>query len=113
MQRLPKAVFRGFTLLAACATAAGCSQNSQAPYKPIDAETVAAYEKIGAEHGGWAKKGYPNFITAKRLAEEDKGKKHEIAVPGFHFKEFPKAKLPEVAVPFGLISCTHRLPTRT
>src|SRR5262249_31418813 len=78
----------------------GCAREPDT--KTVDATTIAAYEKLGGEHGGWAKKGYPNFLTAKQIASEPEGKKHEIGLWGFHFKEFPKSKLPEVAVSFGL-----------
>jgi hypothetical protein len=90
-------------MLVALGATVGCDQGGKSQEtKPIDAGTVTAYEKLGGENGGWAKKGYPNFLTAKQIAGEVEGKKHEIGLWGFHFKEFPESKLPEVAVPFGL-----------
>jgi hypothetical protein len=64
--------------------------------KGIDSSTVAAYEKEGAVYGGWVKEGRGTFFQPGRDAAE-KG------LPGFTFDGgFPHAKLPDVAVPFGL-----------
>ena len=96
--------FLSLILLVACGTTVGCAQE-KGGRQPIDAKTIAVYEKLGAEYGGWEKQGYPNFTPEKRFP--DQKVTPEIAVWGFHFKEFPKARLPEVAVPFGLdFMCT-------
>jgi Leucine Rich repeat len=61
----------------------------------IEAATIASYEKLGAEYGGWVKAGKGRAFQAGR----DKAEK---GVPGFRFHVFPKGKLPAVEVPFGL-----------
>ncbi len=63
--------------------------------KGIDPVTVAAYERLGATYGGWAK-GDPSFgfQAGRRFAEE--------GLPGFRFAVYPKEKPPNVVVPFGL-----------
>jgi internalin A len=75
-------------------------QVKKSPAKGIDAATVAAYEKLGAVYGGWTKSNL-GFQIGQKHAEE--------GLPGFAFFEtFPKVKLPEVAVPFGLeLSMAH------
>src|ERR1700722_1783333 len=68
-------------------------------YEPIDAETVAAYEKLGGRYGGFSVVEFGNLKWTFRIAEEEAVK----GLPGFYFgyaKEFPK--LPPVKVPFGL-----------
>ena len=62
--------------------------------KRIDAATVAAYEKLGAEYGGWQIDSQHTFQLG--LKDPEKG------WPAFRFKTFPTAKLPEVDVPFAL-----------
>src|SRR5580765_529639 len=63
--------------------------------KGIDAATVAAYEKIGAEYGGWVKSEQgPVFQPGRAKAES--------GLPGFRFRTFPKETMPPVTVPFGL-----------
>ena len=68
-------------------------------YKPIDAETIAAYEKLGAKYGGLGenKYGFIEFSQTKdALAKR---------LPGFRISPSSKGilpKLPPVQVPFGL-----------
>src|SRR5262245_22310591 len=67
------------------------------PRKGIDAETVAAYKKLGGRYGGWLKG--PNEIWDFQPLPEIA----ERGVPGFKFNGFPtRIKFPEVDVPFGL-----------
>jgi Leucine-rich repeat (LRR) protein len=68
-------------------------QEKQPVGKGIDGATVAAYEKLGAVYGSMIER-YPDFEAGRARAEN--------GLPAFRFKTFPKAKLPEVAVPFGL-----------
>src|SRR5579862_7561801 len=60
--------------------------------KGIDAATVAAYEKLGAIYGGYDSS---HFFQAGRDQAEN-------GMPIFRIHTFLKAKLPEVAVPFGI-----------
>src|SRR5262249_4033024 len=62
--------------------------------KGIDAATVAAYEKLGAKYGGWGKAD-DTFQPGQKYAES--------GLPGFELRTFPEGKLPDVAVPFGLM----------
>lgn len=69
-------------------------------YKPIDAETIEAYKKIGAIHGGF--KTSPNHLTAFSFGKEAA----ENGLPGFSFnrsKDRKLTKLPASSVPFGLV----------
>ncbi|MBI3822955.1 MAG: hypothetical protein HY289_09805 [Planctomycetes bacterium] len=66
--------------------------------KPIDKKadrfdetTVAAFRKLGAEYGEW------NFRSEFNVARFNAS-----SLPVFRFKEAPKERLPEVAVPFGI-----------
>lgn len=68
-------------------------------FKGIDAATVAAYEKLGAQYGAWVTKRFP---TGYQLVEFEPGSKHaENLLPVFLMKSLPE-NLPQVAVPFGL-----------
>ena len=60
---------------------------------PIDPATLAAYEKLGGVYGGM-KPEYGHFEAGREHAEN--------GLPGFHFANFPKEKLPAVDVPFCL-----------
>ena len=62
----------------------------------IDPATVAAYEKLGAVYGGYVQTDDSFFIFREGRENAEKG------VPGFRFKQTPRGKLPEVAVPFFL-----------
>src|SRR2546421_713477 len=62
-------------------------QDKPPPAKNIDEQTIAAYQKLGA-----------NYTSA----EHGDGLFAGQGLPRFHFNTVPKAKLPEVAVPFGL-----------
>jgi hypothetical protein len=70
----------GFVLLTLSACDRG--RGAKAPGKGLDHETMAAYQKLGGVYGEWGKEG--------------------AAMPGFTFRTFPKAKLPQVTVPFVL-----------
>jgi len=83
-------------LLALLSANSAHSQGKKSAAKDIDAATVAAYEKLGASHG-WLLKG--DIFGFGFLPTRENEKK---LLPGFCFKTFPKAKLPEVTVPFGL-----------
>jgi hypothetical protein len=66
-------------------------------YKPIDAETVTAYKKIGGGYGGFTfnRFGHLTFTSGKKAAEN--------GLPGFDFDAPDRLpRLPSVAVPFGL-----------
>src|SRR4051812_5856537 len=81
--------------LALSATAAH-GQEKKVLSKGIDAVTIAAYEKLGAEYGGWPKDSVSGDFQPGR-------KQAEGGLPGFRFNyTFPKTNLPEVAIPFGL-----------
>ncbi len=67
--------------------------------KPIDPKTIAAYEKIGAQHGGFAvdADGSVRFTWIKEEAAH--------LLPGFRFlalRDGVLAKMPPIEVPFGL-----------
>jgi hypothetical protein len=75
--------------------------NQVTVHAPIDDETIAAYEKLGAVYGGFMAGGrivgFLPFIPGAEGASK--------GVPGFWFIELPKDRLknlPEVKVPFGL-----------
>src|SRR5258708_4870904 len=73
------------------------AQEKRATGKGIDAATVAAYEKLGAEYGGWVKEdAFFSFKPGRKRAED--------GLPGFRiYGPLPiTGTLPEVAVPFGL-----------
>ena len=69
-------------------------------YKPVDSETIAAYEKLGAEYGGFVvdREGAFLFFSGKEEAAN--------WLPGFRFQKTlddgKLPKLPPVQVPFGL-----------
>jgi hypothetical protein len=64
------------------------------PAKRIDPETILAYEKLGAQFGGFVKDD-PLFRPGPENAEK--------GVPAFQFPfNFAMTKLPDVAVLFGL-----------
>jgi RNA polymerase sigma factor (sigma-70 family) len=64
--------------------------------KGIDPVTVAAYEKLGATYGVLVRSDLHIVFTPGDAAAEK-------SLPAFRFeKEDPKAKLPDVSVPFGL-----------
>lgn len=64
--------------------------------KGVEPGIVAEYEKLGGVYGGWAK-GYDDVVVFQKGSVNA-----EIGLPGFQFSIFPKDKLPEIAVPFGL-----------
>ncbi len=76
------------------------SRADEAPkYKPIDRETVAAYEKLGARYGGFEVRAFGRitFWPGKKSAAK--------WLPGFAIvpaKDGTLPKLPPVQVPFGL-----------
>ena len=76
------------TLSATCAV----GQDKKPAAKEIDAATIAAYEKLGAEYVRWEK-----FYLYAQVPETA----HE-GLPDFQFRGFPEGKLPDVAVPFAL-----------
>jgi internalin A len=67
-------------------------------YKPIDPETIAAYEKLGGIHGGFE---LEDDVDCKLVPGKAADGKH---LPGFQFvsSDGPLPKLPPVNVPFGL-----------
>jgi Leucine-rich repeat (LRR) protein len=69
-------------------------QNQPKVYKPIDHETVVAYEKLGATH-----------ITIGTATSPFQFRPYEAGtgLPGFRFDSLPQVKLPEVSVPFGIV----------
>ena len=71
----------------------GHSQETRAG-TDIDAATIAAYEKLGAFYGAMGTDRDPIFREGAEHAKK--------GVPGFRFRTFPAAKLPQVAVSFGL-----------
>ena len=78
---------------------ASAKADEPAKYKPIDPETVAAYEKLGAEYGEFevTEFGAVTFSTGIDAAAKK--------LPGFCLAERPDRmlpKLPAVQVPFGL-----------
>src|ERR1043165_4306297 len=94
MKALCIIVVSGCVALLALSVTAIQTQKKQAPTKGIDAETVAAYKQLGAKYGYGSKTGL-SFRVGQKNAEE-------AGLPGVQFKNFPKARLPNVAVPFGL-----------
>jgi hypothetical protein len=70
--------------------------DKEKPPQGIDAATVAAYEKLGAVYGGWEKNETGTIWFQPGREHAEKG------LPGFRFAIFPQARLPEVAIPFGL-----------
>jgi hypothetical protein len=80
-------------VLCACVPAAS-GQDKKPAGKGIDADTVAAYQKLGGKYGGWYSGGPYYFFSAGSFPEN--------AIPGFTFAAAPKDKLPVVAGPFGL-----------
>ncbi len=71
--------------------------------KEIDAGTITVYKKLGAEYGGWIQwdSASPlSFVSESERADYDYP---PSVLPGFHFRKFPQARLPRVAVPFGLM----------
>jgi len=67
------------------------------PKDAIDPQIVADYAKIGGKYGGFidgATGGGRYFERGRHIAER--------GLPGFQIWNFPKAKLPEVPIPFGL-----------
>jgi hypothetical protein len=74
-------------------------QAQEPKYKSIDAETIAAYEKLGATYGGF--RPIKPFVTEFVAGEEAAAK----GLPGFRLNllvEYTIPKLPPVKVPFGL-----------
>ena len=76
-------------------------QETKPAGKGIDPATVAAYEKIGGHYGGWQQDTGHFTIGAEHAAN---------GLPGFSFviafsnHDLPTgAKLPDAAVPFGLV----------
>src|SRR5579862_6048837 len=63
--------------------------------KGIERNTVDAYEKRGAVYGGWVKQDLRTLFQEGRESADN-------GLPGFRFRTFPRSKLPEVEVPFGL-----------
>src|SRR5262245_41550408 len=87
--------------LLALLTTAPQADDKKPASKGIAPATVAAYEKLGADYGGWVKvkqdEDLPEvfvFKTGQKFAEQ--------GLPGFRFHELPTGKLPDVKVPFGL-----------
>jgi hypothetical protein len=80
-----------FALLAFVLTPAVAQDRGQVGGKAIDRSTIARYEKLGAVYGGFVNDG---FQAGREKAENN--------LPGFQFRQFPKAELPQVDVPFGL-----------
>jgi Leucine-rich repeat (LRR) protein len=85
-------------------------------YQGLDAATVAAYEKLGATYGTMRTGNVPfNVPFRPGLAQAETynfqfraGRNPaEKGLPGFRFRSFPQAKLPEVAAPFGLDLDVH------
>src|ERR1017187_1790275 len=87
--------FAPCVVLLALSAPSALGKEKQPAGKGIDAATVAAYEKLGAEYGGWVKTEYGFRFQA--------GRDHaEKGLPGFRFVNVFPMELPEVAVPFGL-----------
>jgi RNA polymerase sigma factor (sigma-70 family) len=72
--------------------------NEPVKYKPIDPETIAAYEKLGGIHGGFE---LEDNVDCKLVPGKEADGKH---LPGFQFvsSDGSLPKLPPVNVPFGL-----------
>jgi hypothetical protein len=67
--------------------------------EPIDKETIAAYEKLGAVYGGFEADEFGSVVFSAGAEVASEG------LPGFRFIELPNGKLPrlpDVKVPFGL-----------
>ncbi len=94
MTCFPLKAYCGGLVLLALSVASVHGDEPKATGKGIDAETVAAYEKLGADYGGWVKQESLQFQTGRDAAER--------GLPGFRFYSNPITKLPQVAVPFGL-----------
>ena len=93
---------RSFRTMACCGwislflivPAATLAQEKKRAGKGIDPTTVAAYEKLGATYGGMEGSFHLIFREGQPAAE--------TGLPAFLFRKDPKAKLPDVSVPFGL-----------
>jgi hypothetical protein len=68
---------------------------SDAPRRgPIDGDTIAAYEKLGAEYGGIKIALWIDFTKGKEAAAKE--------LPGFHFAALPDGGLPGLLPPVGV-----------
>ncbi len=86
-----------FAVLCFGGLAGSLSADEPPKYKPIDAETIAAYRKIGGGYGGFS---FDRFGAAKFT---DGMKAAAAGLPGFAFDAPDRlSKLPPVSVPFGL-----------
>jgi hypothetical protein len=103
MTRFGVMAFFGGLVLLALSAASVHGQATKAPAKGIDAETVAAYEKLGAVYGGWRNNVPMTWFLGGR-------EKAEQGLPGFRFDALPNSKLPAIAVPFGLHLKNANLP---
>jgi len=74
--------------------------------RQIDPETIAAYEKLGAEYGGFDAPVFSPGLDDIGIVEFTRGKEAAAKLlPGFRFRSLPDGALPAlppVAVPFGI-----------
>ena len=101
----PFRILASSVCIALLTAATACAQPKKPAFKEIDAGTIAVYEKLGAEYGGWiSKNDRPDLSSASFVSRSDIAEHDYPApiLPGFRFRTFPKASLPRVAVPFGL-----------
>lgn len=85
-------------LLVLIATQSACFARAPVPKpKGIGADTVAAYEKLGATYGSMVRDS-----TGLIHFEEPKDGVRPAGMPAFRFFQFPGGDLPDVGVPFAL-----------
>ena len=96
MNCLRRIVPLGCLVLLALLASSALGQDKQTAGKKIDAATICAYEKLGAKYIRRAA-GSRFYSHGSDSIDMTKG------IPAFEFREFPNAKLPDVAVPFALI----------
>lgn len=71
------------------------------PFKSPDAKTIAAFRELGASFGAMyeGKTGRLEFV---HFSEADPAPDIKDELPGFAFRKWPEAGLPDIAIPFGL-----------
>ena len=80
----------------------------QPKFTPIAAETIAEYQKLGAEYGLFEINGRGYVLFRPRTDYEALTEYEATLVPGFKFDSLAAGaldKLPPIAVPFGLAFC--------
>jgi hypothetical protein len=96
--RWSSSMFRCLMILCCSIGISGCAEE-QPKYKPIDPETIAAYEKCGGVYGGFEFSGFGGIGHSPGKEAATK------SLPGFRFNSLSNGmipKLPQVEVPFGL-----------